>query len=315
MKFHPAERTILLVTVALAISSFALIWLKGIAVDVGFFTFSLGFSALMILIGQVYRQYRDSERIALTTHVLGLFIGYSLFGALFNTVLLPRPFAPIDPVLVRIDAWLGYSWPAICGWFAEHPVLNSVLRVVYKLTLVQLLVSFILLGMLLDRRRLHGAALAMVVASLITIFCWALFPSGGAAAYWTLDPEVSRSVRPIVGSAYGAELNRLFRDGVTDLSAMGVTGLIGFPSFHTVMALMSLVCVWPYRAYRMALLAVTAMLLPAILVHGGHNLVDVLAGTLITAISWPLGLRIHDAQARVEARSTGATSARPSPVV
>ena len=130
---------------------------------------------------------------------------------------------------------------------------------------------------------------------------WSIFPSGGAAAFWTLDDEVHRIVRPIVGSAYGAELNRLFRDGVSDLSAMGVTGLIGFPSFHTVMALVSLVAIWPYRLLRFAALVPTALLVPGILVHGGHNLADMLAGIAITALAWPLAARIVAAQdARAE---------------
>lgn len=313
MVFHPAERTILLVTAALGVASFFLVWLKGIVVGPEFFTFSIAFAALMIGIGQIYRQYRDSERIALVTHVLGLFVVYSAFGALFNIVLLPRPSAPIDAALVRFDAWLGYSWPALCAWFAQYPAFNEVVRSLYKLTLIQLLVAFILLGLMLDRRRLHAAALGTVIASLLAIFCWALFPSGGAASYWTLDPEIASVVRPIVSSAYGVELNRLFREGVTDLSAMGVTGLIGFPSFHTVMALMSLIAVWPYLVLRIPFVAITILLLPAILVHGGHNLADVLAGGAITGIAWVVALRLYDVQTRLAARNAN-TAAEPRPV-
>ena len=301
MSLHPAERTLVIVTALLAGVDFWLIWSKGIAFGWSFFAFSLGFGALMLVIGQVYRRWRDSERIALVAHVLGLFVAYSLFGALFNIVLLPRPGAPVDATLVRFDAWLGYSWPEACAWIAGHPAFNEIVRAVYKLTLVQLLVAFIVLGAVLDRRRLHTAALATVVASLVTIGLWSIFPSGGAAAFWTLDDEVHRIVRPIVGSAYGAELNRLFRDGVSDLSAMGVTGLIGFPSFHTVMALVSLVAIWPYRLLRFAALVPTALLVPGILVHGGHNLADMLAGIAITALAWLLAARIVAAQdARAE---------------
>ncbi|CAG1011173.1 hypothetical protein RHIZO_03941 [Rhizobiaceae bacterium] len=306
MSLHPAERTLVMVTAALAAVDFTLLWWKGIAFGWGFFAFSLGFAALMLAIGQVYRRWRDSERIALVAHVLGLFIAYSLFGALFNIALLPRPGAPVDQSLVRFDAWLGYSWPAFCAWMAEYPAFNEIVRTAYKLTLVQLLAAFIVLGAVLDRHRLHTAALATVVASLVTIGLWAVFPSGGAAAFWTLDEEVTRIVRPIVGSAYGTELNRLFREGVSDLSALGVTGLIGFPSFHTVMALVSLAAVWPYRLLRLIALVPTALLVPGILIHGGHNLADMLAGIAITAAAWPLATRIVAVQER---RMTGSGNA------
>lgn len=307
MSLHPAERTLVMVTAALAAVDFTLLWWKGIAFGWGFFAFSLGFAALMLAIGQVYRRWRDSERIALVAHVLGLFVAYSLFGALFNIALLPRPTAPVDQSLVQFDAWLGYSWPAFCAWIAEYPTFNEIVRAVYKLTLVQLLVAFIVLGVVLDRHRLHTAALATVVASLVTIGLWAVFPSGGAAAFWTLDEEVSRIVRPIVNSAYGVELNRLFREGVSDLSALGITGLIGFPSFHTVMALVSLAAVWPYRLPRLAALVPTALLVPGILVHGGHNLADMLAGIAITAAAWPLAKRII---AALERKATPASPSR-----
>ncbi|HHZ07814.1 MAG TPA: hypothetical protein GX405_03435 [Rhizobiales bacterium] len=314
MSLHPAERTLLTVTAALAAVDFSLLWWKGVVFGWGFFAFSLGFSGLMLAIGQVYRRWRDSERIALVAHMLGLFVAYSLFGALFNIALLPRPNAPVDGSLVRFDAWLGYSWPAFCAWMAGYPAFNDVVRAVYKLTLVQLLVAFIALGLVLDRHRLHTAALAIVLASLVTIGLWAVFPSGGAAAFWTLDEEIDRMVRPIVNSAYGLELNRLFREGVSDLSALGVTGLIGFPSFHTVMALVSLLAIWPYRPLRLAALPPTALLVPGILVHGGHNLADMLAGIAITAAAWPLAARIVAALERnaVRAAPTGAGAERPA---
>lgn len=102
----------------------------------------------------------------------------------------------------------------------------------------------------------------------------------------------------MVNSAYGSELNRLLVEGVSDISELRVTGLVGFPSFHTVMALMSLIAIWPYRLARLALIVVNTALLPAILIHGGHNLMDVLGGTVVTAVSWWLGLRVFEAQDR-----------------
>lgn len=300
--FHPVERTILMIIGALAVADAVLIWWKGTVVGVHFFLFSIVVAGLFIFIGQIYRQWRDSERIALTTTAIALFVSYSVFCALFNMLLLPRPRAPIDAVLVRIDAWLGYSWPELCAWIANYPVFNVALRTVYLLTMPQYLITLVLLGMLFDRRRLHGMALATILGSLTVIFCWALFPSGGASAYWTLDPAIDRIVRPVVNSAYGAELYRLFNDGIRDVSMINVSGLIGFPSFHAVMGLVTLFAAWPYRAYRAVLIVSNALLAPAILVHGGHNLVDLLAGLAITVVAWLLALAIYDAKERAPHR-------------
>lgn len=305
MRLHPTERTLLVVSSALAIVDAGLMWWKDIDANIDVFVFSIAFAIVFIGIGQVYRIWRPNEAISLTMHMLGFFTLYSLFCAVFNLVLLPRPAAPIDAFLVRIDAWFGYSWPEWCAWVANHPALNSMLRTVYGLTLAQLLITFVLLGFHSDRRRLHAAALTLVISSLAVISCWAIFPSGGASAYWTLAPDIDAIVRPTVDSRHGAELYRLYSEGVRDLSGLGTTGLIGFPSFHTVMGLTALVAAWPYRAFRWTLLFFGAFLFPSILIHGAHNLVDVAAGASITLVAWRISLRLFDAQERTgRARGT-----------
>ncbi|WP_245475565.1 phosphatase PAP2 family protein [Mesorhizobium sp. M7A.F.Ca.US.006.01.1.1] len=275
-----------------------LAWDKDVTVALHSHLFSIGFAIVMTALGQFYRRVRKAERIALTAHALALFILFSVVASLFNLLLLPRHSKPIDATLVWIDSWFGYSWPDACAWISQYPFLSHTLRQIYSLTLVQILFVFLFLGMANDRKQLHAAMLAMVSAALATIFCWALFPSSGASAYWTLDPEIDRIVGPVVNSAYGAELNRLLVEGTKDISAMRVTGLIGFPSFHTVMALMSLVAMWPYPLVRLVLILVNATLLPAILVHGGHNLMDVFGGAVITMTSWRVGLWAFEAQQR-----------------
>lgn len=316
LRFHPAERTILMLIAALAFACLVLVYLKDVTVDPSVFTSPVGFAVVFIALGQFYRVVRKGERIALMAITIGLFAPWSFVGWMFNILLLPRFTAPIDPLLVHLDARFGYSWPAVCAWIAQYPQLSDVLRAVYGLTLLQLLLAFMFLGHMLDRPRLHAAALAMVLASLMTVFCWALFPSNGASAYWTLDPEIHRIVRPVVSSAYGAELNRQLGLGVTDISNVTATGLIGFPSFHTVMALMSLVAVWPYRIPRYLLLALNAALLPAILIHGGHNLMDVFGGIAITFVSWFLGVRIYRAQEAYEtARTNAVAGSAPVPAL
>ncbi|GLS33689.1 PAP2 superfamily protein [Mesorhizobium albiziae] len=313
LRFHPAERTIMLATAALAVACFVLAYLKDVGIEPWTFTATGIFAVVAIALGQFYRIVRDGERIALTAIAIGLFAPWTFVGWTYNILLLPRYAAPIDPILVQADALFGYSWPAICAWIAQYPQISELLRQVYNLTLVQLLFTFMFLGFALDRPRLHAAAMAMVLASLMTIFCWGMFPSNGASAYWTLDPAIDRIVRPVVDSSYGAELNRQLVEGVRSVSDVKATGLIGFPSFHTVMALMTLVAAWPYRIARLVLIVVNAALFPAILIHGGHNLMDVFGGVAVTLISWFLAVRIYGAQDAHEKARTGAALAS-SPV-
>ena len=298
LALYPVERLLLMVACALAAIDMLLAWSKGITVRADFFYVSVPLAVLFIAVGQVYRRWRDSERIALTMHAIALIILFSIFCALFNVLLLPRPTTPIDAMLVQADALLGYSWQGLTTWIAGYPALNAVLRTVYLATLAQLFFALMFLGMVLDRRRLHAAALAMSIAAVVVVCTWAIFPSAGASAQWQLDPEIDRIVRPVVGSEYGAMLYRLYQDGVREVSSLQVIGLIGFPSFHTVMGLMSLIATWPYRVARYIVLTLNALLAPAILIHGGHNLVDMIAGVVIALAAWRLSLAIFDALER-----------------
>src|ERR1700712_4455381 len=96
MVLLPAERTILAVVLALAAVCLFLAWYKDISVALDGYGFSFGFAIVMTGLGQFYRRVRKAERIALTTHVLALFILFSVVASLFNLLLLPRYSAPID---------------------------------------------------------------------------------------------------------------------------------------------------------------------------------------------------------------------------
>ncbi|WP_432283342.1 phosphatase PAP2 family protein [Aminobacter sp. BA135] len=294
MVLHPVERVIMTIIGALIFVDVFLIFWKGIVVGLEFFLASTILGFLLAVVGQIGRRY-GWQRVGDTTTATSLFVGYAVACALFNLVLLPRPSVPIDSVLVRIDGWLGYSWPVLCAWIANYPAFNDLLRAIYLMTTPQYVGTMILLGVLLDRRRLLGMAFGTVLGSLTGIFIWALFPSGGASAHWKLDEEIDKIVRPVVDSRYGAELYRLYAEGVVDVATIEVTGLIGFPSFHAVMGLITLLAAWPYHVFRLGLIGMNLLLAPAILVQGGHNLVDLIAGIAITFVVWRVGLAIYDA--------------------
>jgi membrane-associated phospholipid phosphatase len=97
-----------------------------------------------------------------------------------------------------------------------------------------------------------------------------------------------------VGPDYGAQLVELGRHGATYLSPRNVLGVIGFPSFHTVMAAMSAFFLLRIRLYAVPFLILNALMVPAILIQGGHNLADVIGGLVVYAVAYRLaGAALH----------------------
>ncbi len=300
MLFLPAERLILSLTATLLALSAALIALKGVGVDVaGYAGLSLG-GVFMIGLGQYYRKVRPDERIAATVTATGLFILFSMAGSVFNYMLLPVSFAPVDPVLTQLDAALGFDWPAFAIWMSGFPLFGTVLRVVYFSSMPQMIVIILVLGFFADPVHLQRFLLTGIFGALLAIVCWSFFPSFGASSVHGLPSEVLERMPIAVGPAYGEELMRLSREGVDYLSPRNVLGLIGFPSFHTVMALMSVFFLLRIRPLAIPAVLINLLMIPAVLVQGGHHLMDVFGGLSIFWLAYILSgqfLRRHAALA------------------
>ena len=296
LRLYPAEKTILMIVAAIGFSAWVLAETKGIAVEYSMFFKPVLAGVVFVALGIMLRRTWNAERLALIVILAGAFVLDAIVFTTYNVMLLPRHMEPVDAFWVKVDAMLGYSWPAFCAWFANYPWLADFLRLVYSKAPLFLFMGYCVLAAYGNRERLHVSAYACLFASVITIAVWAVFPSAGASGYWTLDPAIDAIVRPPVNSAYGAQLNHVIVNGVHAMADLNVGGLIGFPSYHTVMAFVPVFAVWPYRPLRMVALLILALSVPGILMHGGHNLADVIAGALITAVSWMIAVRVHAAQ-------------------
>lgn len=299
MLFLPAERLILLLTAMLLVLSALLIAGKGVAIDAGAYALLTLGGLSMIGLGQYYRRYRSDERIASTVTATGLFILFSMAGSVFNYMLLPVAFSPIDQLLSRIDAAMGFDWPAFAIWVSGFPLLSAVLRIVYFSSMPQMVIIILTLGFFVNARQLQHFMLTGILGALLAIICWSFFPSFGASSVHSLPAEVLERMPIAVGPAYGSELVRLSQEGVDALSPRNILGLIGFPSFHTVMACMSVIFLARIRWLAIPAVLLNLLMIPAILVQGGHHLMDVFGGFAVFFLAYLLSahfLSRHPAQ-------------------
>ncbi|PRD58676.1 phosphatase PAP2 family protein [Phyllobacterium myrsinacearum] len=285
MILHPAEKICAGIVAALFVIDAVLIAVKDVGVDWFNYAVVCAIGGTSIAIGHIYRTIRGEEKIALAATGAGLFILFTIAGSIFNYLLLPVGDRRIDPLLARLDAAIGFSWTDAVVYVAEMPALGTALRWIYASSMPQLVVIVLILGFSGQRERLHRFLLTGIAGALISIAVWALFPSSGPAAFEVLPPGVSDSFAMIVGNSYGAELNRLVLEGPVFLSPADALGLIAFPSFHTVMACMA---VWFMVRTPFAFpvfIIVNTLMLPAILVQGGHHLVDVIGGFAVFGLA------------------------------
>lgn len=97
------------------------------------------------------------------------------------------------------------------------------------------------------------------------------------------DPLSDARLGRVVDADYGQTLLALYRDGPGIIHFDRLLGLIAFPSMHIVMAMM---CTWHVRGTWLLLpmLTINLFMVPAIIVHGGHHVIDLIAGIILFAL-------------------------------
>ena len=275
------EYAIISVIATLMLWDIVLVALGDVRVDWSAYLPGSGFALFLYGLGQFYRYIRKDERLASTLIGAGSFIAFTLVASVFNYLLLPVKFPLIDQQLLAMDAWFSYSWKSTVELAAQYPVTSLVLRFIYFSSLSQLIVVVLVLGFTGRLQSLWEFLAVGCFGVLACMFIWFFFPSLGPTSLVELNTEVVKNASLGVTPAYGAELRQLAEFGETFITPTKVLGLIAFPSFHMVMALMAVTYLWrvPYLCW--IALIVNLLMIPAIFVHGGHYAVDLPAGALI----------------------------------
>ncbi|MGV1869424.1 phosphatase PAP2 family protein [Agrobacterium rosae] len=303
MRWLPAERFFASLIAGMAVLDIALLLVKGVAVD--WFGYALPACVGLTLVagGQYYRVLRGEERIALALGASGLFIIFTLVASVFNYLLLPIRSLTFDPMLVQIDAALGYSWPDAVTLASQWPIVSKTLFFVYFSSLPQLVFVVLLLGFSGKAKALWHFLLTGVIGVSGCIAIWTIFPTFGPSTLYAISPDILSKIDLGVTPQYGEELLRLGRDGPSYISPANVLGLIGFPSFHTVMACMAVVFMARLKWIFPFAVLVNIAMVPAILVHGGHHLSDVFGGIVMFVVAYLLAGKLLSRLSASEANS------------
>ncbi len=211
---------------------------------------------------------------------LGLLLGA---GATLSYLITSADLPLQDTLLASVDRALGFDWPGFLNATNSSPLLVEILTSAYQTT--DRVIVLIIVWLALHQR---GERLAefMAVLSLSTVaLCvgMLLLPAAGAFAFFEPAPELFGNY-----SAQGqlwpfAQAFRMLRDGtlsVIDLSAL--QGIVGFPSFHTMLGIMTTYALRDTRWLFIPVLLLNATMIVSTLPVGGHHLADVLAGAGLT---------------------------------
>jgi hypothetical protein len=273
----------------------------------------LGVLSLALLGGGIFYQARRAEpglaAMLMGASFLCLFsAAASVLNYFFLTLHGPR----IDHILIAADRALGFDWYAAMLFMARHPLLNEVFFRVYNMVLPEIALVMVALAWTGRVEKMYRYCLALGFGALIAIAIWALAPSFGAISLSALPPEAAKLPLSLDGD-YGKALVALLQNGPGYITPRELRGLIAFPSYHGVLALLMAWYGWHLRWLRWPLVLLNAAIIVSSPVQGGHHMIDMLASFPVATFSIFLAARCASKVApMVNNSSTEAASPVPA---
>jgi membrane-associated phospholipid phosphatase len=243
------------------------LWTK---VDAGAFGYLIGL--FLIILGRLRRSHwlRDAGLIVIWTRLLDIVLLLPVFAA-------GRLHFPLqDRTLGAIDERLLLTVPMVISWVGKYSWLRILLARSYS-TLALFTIIGVILPLLLNRiQAAKELLLSSAVALLITSGIFAVIPAIGP---WTVYPLEEKPLHTLCTNT----IMTLRHAGPQVLDLLGYSGIISFPSFHVILAVLSAIAI--ARCARWA--AIPAAIWAALIVIstvsiGWHYVVDVWGGLVFT---------------------------------
>lgn len=235
--------------------------------------------ATLLLLAALLRWCGRARRLADTAEALALFLGFAHADNLLSYLTAMAGLPLRDAAFAGFDRALGVDWPAWFAAAARWPALHDSLALVYHSLIAETLITAGWLawsGRAAALMELFRLALA---TSLLTCVIAALLPALGPLAWYGMLGE-------------GSEMNRLnvinlerMRSGVSlHFAASEMAGIVSFPSYHTILALLLPYATRGTGRPGAVLLVWNIAMMPAIVPIGGHYLADQLGGAVLAGV-------------------------------
>lgn len=249
----------------------------------GFFWKAITPSLLFFFYGIYIRS--ESPRASTFLWGIGFFSLCVFTNMLIADAIQATPFPPIDPLLVKMDRFMGINTPALMTWTHNHPRIHHLFVNAYYSLLIELMGTLLILTVFSARKPLTIFYLAqlstILIGALIYYFFPTMAPSGVFHCPYFTATQKDTSLRFY-------ELHHFLKVTVTENC-----GLIAFPSFHVVWAILLTNC---YRDIKILFYPVaiwnTVIIISTVFL-GWHYFVDVIGGAVLAIAGIVFAERVY----------------------
>jgi membrane-associated phospholipid phosphatase len=238
-------------------------------------------------------------RLTDSASIVGIVLASLLLCGLVSCLGLRLGIPLADPMLARGDALVGFDVRRVASFVAARPALSALLNFAYNNS-GPLCAAAVVWNLLTDRLQLWRLMATLIVAMQITALVSTLFPAHGAAVWLGVDALQGNGLPYGAGTYSVAEFGHFYSGSDLLVRGEDMGGIVCFPSFHTVMALVILQGFANSRL-RWAAVPWSALTIVSTVPMGGHYVVDLAGGVLV----WIVACRLATWACRFPQRAAG----------
>ena len=221
---------------------------------------------------------------------LGWLFWCSAANLLLTNAIQCTPFPPIDATLVKLDYWMRINTTALMSWTHLHPQLHHIFLNSYNLMIVQLFGVPIALAILNARRSLGVFFIAqsstLLLGSLIYFFFPTIAPAGMLHSPYFITAQHDTSLRFY-------EVHHHLKVTASD------GGLIAFPSFHVVWAILLTYACRGRKIIFYSMAVFNIILIASTVLLGWHYFMDVIGGVILAVTAILFSEKMYQPQLKI----------------
>ncbi len=292
---HAPSPVLWIILIAVAAFDFLYISLSSLSISVIFDTKLIECATSLTALwafGFVYRTIRPNTIISNVSYSTLYFFLASFFCGLASYIAASFALPLNDELFARIDLALGFDWLGFLTFVNSHDWLAESLTFAYHILGIQILTVIAILSITGRHERLNEFLGLFVICAIMTVMLAAAFPAAGAYAFHKPDASLFTHRSVEAGMWHYQDLLQLRDGSMKTLTAFKMEGIVTFPSFHTCVAVIT---AWALRDYRWAFAfacLISLIVIVSTLTEGGHYLIDVIAGIIVTVtatlVVWPI---------------------------
>jgi hypothetical protein len=187
----------------------------------------------------------------------------------------------IDDALIAIDHFIGFDWREHAHWLYQQPAwFNDFLRFCYQSYGMQAVLLIPILFIKNQSDYGQRFVMAFYMTGMMTAIIATLLPAEAMFMHFNIQPEEYPGLEAAAARLHEPELTAMRARVTSEILYPGM-GIVTFPSFHTVMAVLLIYVSIPFRLVRWIAIPINIGMIFATPFHGGHYLTDVIGGLVI----------------------------------